>query len=144
MIARGFLTVVSLAALLVSALPVPTGAADVSSDAAPALAEPAVSPDHAEIAFVSGGAIWSVPSSGGTAHLLVAAGGNAHRPIFSPDGKHLAFVDATPGELGIYVLTLDGGTLRRLTHDDQIADVSGWSSDGRYVYFAATSNNIAY
>ncbi|HEX3466677.1 MAG TPA: S41 family peptidase [Candidatus Elarobacter sp.] len=144
MIARGFLTVVSLAALLVSALPVPTGAADVSSDAAPALAEPAVSPDHTEIAFVSGGAIWSVPSSGGTAHLLVAAGGNAHRPIFSPDGKHLAFVDATPGELGIYVLTLDGGTLRRLTHDDQIADVSGWSSDGRYVYFAATSNNIAY
>lgn len=144
MIARGFLTVVSLAALLTSALPVPVGAADVSSDATPALAEPAVSPDHSEIAFVSGGAIWSVPSAGGTAHLLAVARGNAHRPIFSPDGKHLAFVDSTPGSNGIYVLTLDGGALRRLTHDDQVGDVSGWSGDGRYVYFAAASHNISY
>ncbi len=130
--------------LVTSATPVSTAAADVASAAAPAFAEPAVSPDHAEIAFVSGGDIWSVPSTGGTARLLAAAGGNAHRPMYSPDGKQLAFVDSTPGANGIYVLTLDGGSLRRLTHDDQVGDLSGWSSDGRYVYFAAPSRNIAY
>lgn len=141
---RGFLIAASVAALVTSSVPLSTGAADVVSDSAPAFAEPALSPDHAEIAFVSGGDIWSVASAGGTAHLLAAAGGNAHRPLFSPDGKQLAFVNSAPAANGIYVLTLDGGSLRRLTHDDQIADVSGWSSDGRYVYFAAPSRNIAY
>ena len=144
MLARGFLTVASLAALLGSALPVSTAAADAVPASPASFAEPSVSPDHGEIAFVSGGDIWSVPSTGGTARLLAAVGGNAHRPLFSPDGKQLAFVDSEPGASGIYVLTLDGGALRRLTHDDQIADVSAWSSDGRYVYFAASSHNIAY
>jgi Tol biopolymer transport system component/C-terminal processing protease CtpA/Prc len=142
MVARRFLAAVSLAALLGSALPISTAAAD--APAAPAFAEPSVSPDHGEIAFVSGGDIWSVPSAGGTARLLAAVGGNAHRPLFSPDGKQLAFVNTDPAAAGIYVLTLDGGSLRRLTHDDQIADVSAWSSDGRYLYFAASSRNIAY
>jgi Tol biopolymer transport system component/C-terminal processing protease CtpA/Prc len=139
-----FLAVASLAALLGSALPVSTAAADAVPSAPASFAEPSVSPDHGEIAFISGGDIWSVPSTGGTARLLAAVGGNAHRPLFSPDGKQLAFVDSEPGASGIYVLTLDGGSLRRLTHDDQIGDVSAWSGDGRYIYFAASSRNIAY
>ncbi len=116
----------------------------MTSDAAPSFAEPSVSPDHAEIAFVSGGDIWSVPSAGGTARLLAATGGAAHRPLFSPDGKQLAFVSTQPGAAGVYVLTLDGGTLRRVTHDDQLPELSAWSADGKYVYFSAASHNIAY
>ena len=63
----------------------------------PSFAEPGVSPDHSEIAFVSGGDVWSVPSSGGTARLLASAGGYARRPLFSPDGKRLAFASSLPG-----------------------------------------------
>jgi tricorn protease len=143
MLVRRFLTVVMLVACLAPGLPVRTSAADVTSDAAPTFAEPSVSPDHAEIAFVSGGDVWSVPSAGGTARLLAATGGAAHRPLYSPDGKRLAFVSTQPGANGIYVLTLDGGTLRRLTHDDQVGDVSAWSADGRFVYFASVARNIA-
>ena len=40
--------------------------------AAPPLSEPALSPNHLEIAFISGGDIWTVPSAGGEAHLLVS------------------------------------------------------------------------
>ncbi|HEX3101554.1 MAG TPA: hypothetical protein VHQ01_07180, partial [Pyrinomonadaceae bacterium] len=38
----------------------------------PYLTEPSLSPDRKEIAFVSGGDIWSVPSEGGAARLLVS------------------------------------------------------------------------
>jgi hypothetical protein len=38
----------------------------------PSLAEPSIAPDGSEIAFVSAGDIWSVPASGGAAHLLVS------------------------------------------------------------------------
>ncbi|HEY6235679.1 MAG TPA: hypothetical protein VIW69_11305, partial [Candidatus Elarobacter sp.] len=143
MLVRRALTVATLVACLVPGLPVCTHAADVTSDPAPTFAEPSVSPDHAEIAFVSGGDVWSVPSSGGTARLLAATGGTAHRPLFSPDGKRLAFVSAQPGASGVYVLTLDGGTLRRVTHDDQPSELSAWSADGRFVYFSSASHNIA-
>jgi hypothetical protein len=61
------------------------GAAPVDAQAQPpvaAFAEPSVSPDHSEIAFLLGGDIWSVPSSGGIAHLLADTGGTAERPLF--------------------------------------------------------------
>ena len=112
--------------------------------AAPSFAEPAVSPDHREIAFVSGGEVWSVMLPGGAARLLVATGGNAARPMFSPDGKQLAFVDTAPGATGIYVFTLDGGALTRVTHDDVTPELDGWSPDGRALYFTSSAHNIAY
>jgi tricorn protease len=144
MLVRRATTLAVLLACAVSGLPVTTSAADTVVAGAHSFAEPSVSPDHAEIAFVSGGDVWSVPSGGGTARLLAAVGGAARRPLFSPDGKRLAFVNATPGASGVYVLTLDGGALRRLTHDDVVPDVSAWSPDGRYVYFASASHDIAY
>jgi hypothetical protein len=39
--------------------------------ALPSLSDPAISPDGREIAFVSGGDIWTVAAAGGEAHLLV-------------------------------------------------------------------------
>jgi len=144
MLVRRVLTVVTLVACLVPGRPVSTSAADAVPAPAPYFAEPSVSPDHSEIAFLSGGDVWSVPSAGGTARLLAATGGLARRPLFSPDGKRLAFSSAQPGASGVYVLTLDGGALRRLTHDDQPADVSAWSADGRFIYFSSVSHNIVY
>ncbi|MBC5811159.1 MAG: PD40 domain-containing protein, partial [Candidatus Eremiobacteraeota bacterium] len=138
------LIAVGVCAFVLACVPLATSAADTASVATPALAEPSLSPDHAEIAFVSGGDIWSVPSSGGTARLLAAVGGAAKRPLFAPDGKRLAFVSTQAGSNGIYVLTLDGGALQRLTHDDQTPDLSAWSADGRYLYFSSNSHNIAY
>jgi tricorn protease len=53
-----------------------------------ALSEPGISPDGREIAFSSGGDIWSVPAAGGDARLLVADAATDRRPLFSPDGVH--------------------------------------------------------
>ncbi|HEY0393668.1 MAG TPA: S41 family peptidase [Candidatus Elarobacter sp.] len=144
MLVRRALTAAALVACLVPGLPLPTGAADAVAPSAHSFAEPSISPDHAEVAFVSGGDVWSVPSAGGTARLLAAVGGAARRPLFSPDGKRLAFVNTQPGAAGVYVLTLDGGALRRLTHDDVVPDLSAWSPDGRSVYFSSASHDIGY
>jgi tricorn protease-like protein len=68
----------------------------------PAFAEPAISPDRAEIAFRSGGDIWTVPSAGGEARLPVSNAANDTRPVYSPDRRQLAFVStrATPASDG--------------------------------------------
>ena len=108
-----------------------------------AFAEPALSPDGREIAFVSGGDIWTVPAAGGEARLLVAHADNESRPLYSPDGKSLAFGSTRSGNGDIYVLTLETGELRRLTFDDGAETLTAWSNDGKMVYFQLTSRDIS-
>ncbi|HSE31284.1 MAG TPA: S41 family peptidase [Pyrinomonadaceae bacterium] len=104
--------------------------------------EPALSPDRKEIAFVSGGDIWTVPSTGGVAALLVSHAANEARPLYSPDGKELAFVSSRTGNGDIYVITLATGDLRRITYDDAFDSLDGWSRDGRWLYFSSPSRDI--
>jgi tricorn protease len=134
------------AAVLCGALVEPAAAWPAIDNAAPIpnFAEPAVSPDHAEVAFVYGGDIWSVATAGGEARVLVAAAGAASRPIFSPDGKWMAYVNTQPGSNGVWAIALDGGASRRLTHDDVLPELDGWSPDSRFVYFSSNAKNIGY
>ncbi len=108
----------------------------------PMLAEPAISPDRAEIAFVSGGDIWTVPAAGGEARLLVAHAATESRPLYAPDGRRLAFISTRSGNGDIYVLTLSTGALARITFDDQLDQLDAWSADGRWLYFSSGSRDI--
>ena len=108
-----------------------------------ALAEPSLSPDGAEIAFVSGGDIWTVPAAGGEARLLVSHADNESRPLYSPNGKYLAFTSTRTGNGDVYLLTMETGALRRLTYDDVPEVLNNWSRDGKWVYFQATSRDIS-
>ena len=109
----------------------------------PALSEPGVSPDGREVAFVSGGDIWTVPIGGGEARLLVSDPALEVRPLYSPDGKMLAFTSTRTGNGDIYVLDLNGGSIRRLTWDDGRDQVDGWSRDSKWIYFSSTSRDIS-
>ncbi|MGH9944699.1 MAG: peptidase S41, partial [Pyrinomonadaceae bacterium] len=111
--------------------------------AVPYFTEPALSPDGSEIAFVSGGDVWSVPAAGGEARLLVSHAANEARPLFSPDGRRLAFVSNRTGAGDLYLLALDTGDLRRVTFDDGYDGLDAWSRDGRWLYFSSTSRDIA-
>lgn len=75
-----------------------------AQQARPYFSEPSLSPDRKEIAFVSGGDIWTVSSSGGVAALLVSHPATESRPMFSPDGAKLAFVSTRTGNGDIAAL----------------------------------------
>jgi tricorn protease len=105
--------------------------------------EPSISPDRSEIAFVSGGDIWTVPAAGGEAHLVVSHPASETRPLYSPDGKRLAFVSNRTGNGDIYVLTFSSGQLKRLTFDDAAEQLNAWSYDGKWLYFSSTARDIA-
>ena len=109
----------------------------------PSLSEPALSPDGHEIAFASGGGIWTVPAEGGAAHLIITSPATESRPVYSPDGRQLAFVSTRTGAGNIYLLTLATGELKRLTWSDQKDELDGWSRDGKWIYFANSANDIA-
>src|SRR6185503_2663608 len=108
-----------------------------------AFAEPGISADGREIAFSSGGDIWTVPAIGGAAQLLVADPATDRRPLFSPVGRELAFMSTRTGGGDIYVLDLSSGDTRRLTWDDGLEQLEGWSRDGKWIYFSTTGRDIA-
>ncbi|MBX6330885.1 MAG: PD40 domain-containing protein [Gemmatimonadaceae bacterium] len=108
-----------------------------------AFSEPALSPDGSEIAFVSGGDIWTVPAAGGTARLLISDPATESRPLYSPDGSRLAFVSTRTGNGDIYVLTFATGALERITYSDGMDQLDAWSRDGAWLYFSTTSQDIS-
>ena len=109
---------------------------------APLLAEPALSPNHQEIAFLSGGDIWTVPAAGGEARLLVSNPATESRPLYSPDGTRLAFLSTRTGTGDIYVLDLRDGSLKRLTFDDARISLDAWSPDSKSLYYTTNRNDV--
>src|SRR6186997_2822692 len=99
-IAAATLAIAFLAPALATAQRRPTG------EPRPSFAQPAISPDAREIAFVSGGDIWVVPATGGDARLLTSHAANESRPLYSPDGKRLAFMSDRAGSADIWILEL--------------------------------------
>ncbi len=108
----------------------------VAQEALPSFAQPAVSPDGSEIAFVSGGDIWTVPATGGTASLLVSHEADEGMPLYSPDGGRLGFISNRAGDNDIYVLDLGSGSVTRLTFGDGGEQLDAWSPDGEWIYFS--------
>jgi len=108
-----------------------------------ALSEPSISPDGDEIAFVSGGDIWTVPGAGGIARLLITHPATESRPLWSPDGKQLAFVSTRTGGGDVYVFDLASGRLTRRTFSDGREQLDAWSRDGAWLYFSSSSADIS-
>jgi tricorn protease len=109
----------------------------------PIFTEPAPDPAAKEIAFVSGGDIWTVPIGGGEARLLIAHEGFESRPLFSPDGESLAFTSTRSGNGDVYIFDFSSGNARRITFEDTFEEVSGWSPDSKFIYFSSTANDIS-
>ncbi|MEO8218398.1 MAG: peptidase S41, partial [Acidobacteriota bacterium] len=109
----------------------------------PSMYDPALSPDGSQIAFVSGGDIWTVAASGGQARLLVSHPATESRPLYSPDGKSLAFVSTRTGNGDIYVMSLTTGQLARVTWDDGFNQLDNWSADGKWLYFSSNTADIS-
>ena len=136
-VAMALLVTVSLAAA-----PLLGSACALSAQGLPSLYEPGISPDGSEIAFVSAGDIWTVSAEGGAARLLVAHSAHESRPLYSPDGSMLAFNSNRNGGLDIFVMDLESGEFRRLTHDSGSQQLNGWSADSEWVYFSSGVEDV--
>lgn len=98
---------------------------------------PAISPDGQTIAFVYKGDIYRVAASGGTATQLTTHAAHDVMPVWSPDGRALAFASNRYGNFDIFVIPAAGGEARRLTFHSAAEHPYAFTPDGRSVLFGA-------
>src|SRR5579859_5269414 len=70
---------------------------------------PDISPDGKMVAFSYLGDIWTVETIGGIARPVTMHEAHDIAPIFSPDGRHLAFSSNRHGSYDVFVVPTVGG-----------------------------------
>jgi len=106
------------------------------------VAEPQISPDGKWVAYTVATPdmdanrnvtnIWMVSTTGGAPQQLTQSGHDTS-PVWSPDGKTIAFLSSRSGDSQVYLLSLEGGEAQRLTKLSTGADIAKWSPDGKTI-----------
>jgi tricorn protease len=106
------------------------------------LQEPTVS--RTQIVFVYAGDLWTVSRQGGDAARLTNGVGLENSPIFSPDGRWVAFTGEYDGNTDVYVVAAAGGVPRRLTYHPGFDDAVGWTPDGKRILFSSARASTSF
>ncbi|MDI6846423.1 MAG: peptidase S41, partial [Candidatus Saccharicenans sp.] len=102
------------------------------------LHRPAVGPDR--IAFVYAGNLWTADLDGKNPRQLTFEREVVGLPVFSPDGKLIAFSAQRYGNVDVYLIPAEGGQSRRLTWHPGTDLVQDFSPCGKKIFFTSTRN----
>ena len=108
---------------------------------------PSISPDGEHILFTRqwvdrmedrfASNIWIVDVDGSRVRELTHGNWRDSSPVWSPDGKRIAFLSNRDGSTQIHVMWLDTREVAQLTHLERAPSNLRWSPDGRYLTFTS-------
>ena len=102
---------------------------------------PALSRDL--IAFGYAGDLWTVPRTGGRAMRLTSGVGIESAPVFSPDGKTVAFTGDYDGNTDVFTVSTTGGVPFRVTYHPAADVAVGWTPDGKNILFRSNRESVS-
>jgi tricorn protease len=99
------------------------------------LTQPAIGASH--IAFIYAGDLFICDLNGANVRRLTTDDGVEANPVFSPDGKTIAFSAQYDGNVDVYTVPVTGGAPARLTWHPGADQVQSFTPDGKAVLFAS-------
>ncbi len=106
------------------------------------LRHPAISPDGQWIAFEYKGDLFKIPAAGGTAIPLTMTPDYESYPVWSHNGKSLAFASDRHGNFDVYVMSSNGGPATRLTYNSATDIPSDFTINDKKIIFGTARNDI--
>lgn len=101
--------------------------------------DPGFAPDNQTVVFMRGDDLWTVTLANSSPIRLTKENNGIWEtaPVFSPDGKKIAFVgyDDQLQQWNIYTLNRDGNEMEQLTKDQGKNFSPTWSPDGKHLLF---------
>ena len=104
---------------------------------------PSINPDGSIIVFTYKGDLYTVPATGGSATPLTLHEAHDYMPVWSPDGKQVAFASDRYGNFDVFVMPAGGGEAKRLTYHSGPEIPYSFSPDGKSVLFGAVRLDAA-
>src|SRR5215213_1102295 len=104
---------------------------------------PAISPDGQTILFEYKGDIWTVPASGGNAVPMTLSETYEFAPVWSHDGKSIAFASDRYGNFDVFVMPANGGEAKRLTYNSTREVPSTFTADDKAIIFNGNRQDLA-
>ena len=101
---------------------------------------PAISPDGKTIVFGYKGDLYRVDAAGGTAVPLTIHEAQDMMPVWSHDGKYIAFASDRYGNFDVFVMPATGGTPTRVTNNSANDYPYDFSTDNKNVLFSSGRN----
>ena len=103
--------------------------------------DPAVSPDGAQVAFISdrsGAAeVWVTPEAGPARRVTSMQAADASGTRWSPDGSRIAFATTTSEGFDIHVVEVATGAVTRITDHPAVDGAPEWTPDGKGLLFTS-------
>ena len=104
---------------------------------------PAISPDGNTIVFTYQGDLYKVNANGGPAISLTLHEAHDYMPVWSHDGKKIAFSSNRYGNFDVYVMDATGGKPERLTYHSANDYPSDFTSDDTKIIFSSSRLDAA-
>ena len=103
---------------------------------------PSISPDGKTIVFTYKGDLYKVASTGGAASPLTMHEAHDFMPVWSKDGKSIAFASDRYGNFDVYVIAAEGGEAKRITYHSTNEYPYSFSNDNKNIIFGATRMDL--
>ena len=104
---------------------------------------PAISPDGRTIVFGYQGDLFRVPAAGGEAIPLTRGEGHHQMPVWSHDGRSIAFASDRFGNFDVFVMPAAGGEAKRLTFHSSNEFPSAFTPDDKEILFTSSRTGTA-
>ncbi|MEN9599098.1 MAG: hypothetical protein RL596_1409, partial [Bacteroidota bacterium] len=102
-----------------------------------------ISPDGKTIVFTFKGDLYKVASQGGAATPLTMHEAHDYMPVWSHDGKTIAFASDRYGNFDIFTISINGGEAKRITYHSTAEYPYDFSSDDKSVIFGSVRMDAA-